>query len=223
METGMTWKLERGRSAQLERQSRLLLASLRALEPMDTGALSRSMGVFVAFLLCELFQGQESTRSYWIDDVVIEAVKLVEGRHIEVIGFAWCGDRTGQWRVPTQLDVRCSEGEPAHLERLTVRIGDAVAATLSAHRSLPLMVPEVWLHELLVLPPEPDPRLDARALEARLDEWLAAHSTRPLLDGNWQPSSAGAVREHIQSRVALGEPVTMEETWLDGGPALRIH
>lgn len=219
----MARELERSRSAQLERESRPLLASLRAFEPMDVGVRTRSIGIFVAYLLCDLFRDEEATRPYWIDDVVLEAVKLVEGRHIEATGFAWCGDREGQWRVPARLDLRFSGDDPAHFEGLTVRIGDAAVRTLGAHRGLPLVVPGAWLHELRVSAPDPDPRLDARALGARLDEWLAAHSTRALVDADWRPMSRDAAREHIQSRVMVGEPVTMEETWLDGGPALRVH
>lgn len=219
----MVRELERSRSAQLERESRPLLASLRAGEPMDVGAWTRSIGIFVAYLLCDLFRDLEATRPYWIDDVVLEAVKLVEGRCIEATGSAWCGDREGQWRVPARLDLRFSGDDPARFEGLTVCIGDASARTLGAHRDLPLVVPGAWLHELRVSAPDRDPRLDARALEARLDDWLAASSTRALVDADWRPVSPGDVREHIRSCVAAGEPVTMDETWLDGGPALQIH
>jgi hypothetical protein len=221
----MEWQFESDTLARLEGSARPLLSSLRIHESIDLEDLTRKLGLVIAVLLCEIFSDEEATRPYWIDDFLLERAELLEGV-VRLTAVAWCGDRgrrRDQWQVPAEAVLRCSESTPTELLELTMRIGDASRGSLAGHRGVRPVTPDEWLHEFRAHRPAKDPQLDAVGLESGVQSWLEAHPLRPLVGPDWEPCDAAAARAYIRLRVARDEPVALEETWLDGGPALRVH
>src|SRR5262249_55615101 len=60
-------------------------------------------------------------------------------------------------------------------------------------------------------------------LAAHLHGWTTANPGRPVVGPDWQPFIHDEALQDIRARAAEGRAVTLEETWLDGGPALRMN
>lgn len=208
-----------------EADAQSLVSTLVTGGEVDLEALTKSLGATLEFMLCDLFQQQESTSRTWCDGVDLRRVDLPSGSSARVAGLAWCDDGD-QWQVPVEILFGFAEVPRFAVASLIIRIGDAAYPTLGAHRGQrPRATAEQqgWLHELVVRCPAARSPLDASALEARLLQWMEANPSRPIVGPDWQPLDREQAMHYIRARCADDRPVMLEETWLDHGPALVIE
>jgi hypothetical protein len=218
----VTWFLDRDRFAHISDAARALGHSLSSGTSAEAARATRLIGSPVAYALCAIFPEEPATSPYWVDDVIVRDVSSLNGRDVLLHAFAWCGDQRAQWRVPAQVVLLFSSEEAGALRSLIVRIGDRSKTSLSSHRSTDRVdEPREWLHEYELVPTPPDELPDPANLISCLDQWIEANPSRPVLDAEWQYRGRDAAVEDIRERLARGEIVILEETWLDGGPALR--
>src|SRR5262249_37587785 len=82
--------------------------------------------------------------------------------------------------------------------------------------------PARWLLRFDVpRPPSPAPVVADETI-AQLAAWVAAHPGRPIVGPDWQAFTLDTATDHICAEAASGHVAALEETWLDGGNALRV-
>jgi len=167
------------------------------------------------------FQALPHTRRYWLDGIDPLAVEFSSPGHLLVRGKAWCADHSTQWLVPCELEVIFASETPV---RCVARLGDASFATLDEHRTRGATHTQTgWLHIFRFTPDTPDPGLLERSL-ARLHAWLSAHPDNPgLVAHDWSYLSPSEAEALIRARVAEGQHLEFQETWLEGRKTLRLH
>jgi hypothetical protein len=189
---------------------------------------TRTLGATLEYALGDLLEQREDTRRYWVDGVDAEEVRLSAPRRIRLQGFAWCCDHRRQWEVPTQVDFGISSVEPARLESLRFFLGDADVGTLFEHhrrfrnQRLAFHEPTRWLLEFRVPRPRDPPKPDPEGMVARVREWAGANPNRPIVGPGWQYLTREEAIRHIRTSGSVGVHVSLEKTWLDRGPALRV-
>lgn len=215
-------EINRKHFQQCETLAAPLLSLLLKKEEIDLIALTQSLGTCLEYILCNLFKQGELSSAYWVDGVIITSIELQSIQTININGYAWCaqGSRE-QWQIPIQVSLDLSgEALIPNLARLHIHVGDVACQTLTNHRFQRWqMNPELWILNFFIsCPTMQNPQI----LIDHLQNWVEVNSIHALINQDWQPQTLDQAIEYIRNKTTDECEVILEETWLDGGIALRI-
>jgi hypothetical protein len=211
--------------ASLEGACRGVIVSLREGQGMAEQA--RTLGATTEYALCQAFRSIADTAAYWVDGVEVGRIEFVSPTRVQAQGLAWCADDRNQWKVPVQIHIDVGEAQPPAILKFEVQLGDAAFADLRGHVGWsPTKAGDLrqWLYTLVLQAKGAFSALPEAlaALEKQLRDWVALNPGRPMVGLDWQPLTAEQALQFIREHGGQ-QPVTLEETWLDGGAALLVR
>lgn len=174
------------------------------------------------YVLTHAFDYGPGTQGYWCDGVTIEGAErwdsgaaLLKGKAVLALGSGpWC-------RVPIAAEMICDPSSML-LQRILLNVGAASLGSLAAHEHVEDPTAPPWLLCFEVPRPGETPLPNAAALFDQVETWSRAHPGRPIVGPEWTPMTLPEVLAYLESAVTAGVALHTEDTWLDGGEALRI-
>ena len=168
------------------------------------------------------FDDHEATRGLWCDGIEFYGGRAGD-RDLWLQGIGWCVGHEEQWQVPVKVEFLFSELETSRLEVIRYRWGDRTTGSIRDHISRRYDEnPDEWCVTLQVDRPKDPPVPDPESRIEELQAWTNAHPSRPLVGPEWEYLTHEQARSLIVTWAGLGRETSLEETWLDKGPALRL-